>query len=164
MSPRRSQERPKRPQDGPKSAPRAARSAPRGAQEQPGAHQKGPKRAKRLRDAPGAHFGLILEGPGHHFQQLRRPFRSSRALRQTIENTLRNHGSKGILSVWPAIGAEKATTTREFTLSPAKTSYFTNPTGLPGVFFTRRTSKTLGFYVVPCFPNLFGTTRGSPRP
>ena len=31
-------------------------------------------------------------------------------------------------------------------------------------FFTRRTSKTCGFYVVPCFPRLSSPTRGSPRP
>ena len=101
---RRSQERPKRPQDGPKSRqerpkrrPRAARIAPKGPQES----------QEALRDAPGAHFGLILGGPGHHFKQLRRPFRSSRALRQTIENNLRNHWSKGLLSVWPAFGGRK---------------------------------------------------------
>ena len=44
---------------------------------------------------------------GFIFKQLRRPFRSSRALRQTIENTLRNHWSKGLLSVWPAFGGRK---------------------------------------------------------
>ena len=43
------------------------------------------------------------------------------------------------------MGAENATTTREFTLSPAKTSYFTNPTGLPGVFFHTSDLKTLWF-------------------
>ena len=32
------------------------------------------------------------------------------------------------------------------------------------MLFIRRNSKTLGFYVVPRFPSLFGTTRGSPRP
>ena len=48
-----------------------------------------------------------MGGPGHHFKQLRRPFRSSRALRQTIENNLRNHWSKGLLSVWPAFGGRK---------------------------------------------------------
>ena len=31
-------------------------------------------------------------------------------------------------------------------------------------FFARRTSKTFGFYVVPCFPRLSSPTRGSPRP
>ena len=36
-----------------------------------------------------------------------------------------------------------------------KPSYFTNP------FLTQRNSKTIGFYVVPRFPSLFGTTRGS---
>ena len=44
---------------------------------------------------------------GFIFKQLRRPFRSSRALRQTIENNLRNHWSKGLLSVWPAFGGRK---------------------------------------------------------
>ena len=107
---RRSQERPKRPQDGPKSALRAARSAPRGAQEQPGAHQKGPKRdpgrPRSAKKPPGTPPGPILASfwgaRGLIFKHSRRPFRSSRALRQTIENTLRNYWSKGLLSVWPA--------------------------------------------------------------
>ena len=98
MSPRRSQERPKMPQDGPKSAPRAARSAPRGAQEQPGAHQKGtkrdPGRPRSAKKPPGTPPGPILASfwgaLGFIFKQLRRPFRSSRALRQTIEK----HSSK----------------------------------------------------------------------
>ena len=38
---------------------------------------------------------------------MRRPFRSSPSLRQTIENTLRNYWSKGLLSVWPAFGGRK---------------------------------------------------------
>ena len=33
------------------------------------------------------------------------------------------------------LGAESATTTRDCTFSPVETSEFTNPTGLPGVFF-----------------------------
>ena len=41
------------------------------------------------------------------FKPFSGPFRSSRALRQTIENTLRNHWSKGLLSVWLAFGGRK---------------------------------------------------------
>ena len=120
---RRSQERPKRPQDGPKSAPRAARSAPRGAQEQPGAHQKGPKRGPgRPRSAkrpfgrpPGPILASFWGALGFIFKQLRRPFRSSRALRQTIENTLRNHWSKGLVLAWPAFGDKKRNHDEGFT-------------------------------------------------
>ena len=101
---RRPQDGPKSRQERPKRRPRAARSAPKGPQARPWA----PKvRQEALREAPGAHFGLILGGPGPHFKQFSCPFRSSRALRQTIENTLRNHWSKGLLSVWPAFGSRK---------------------------------------------------------
>ena len=48
------------------------------------------------------------------FKQLRRPFRSSRALRQTIENTLRNHWSKGLVLVWSAFGGRKRNHNEEF--------------------------------------------------
>ena len=99
MSPRSGSGGPKSGPRGPKSALRAARSAPRGAQEQPGAHQKGPKRGPgRPRSAkrpfgrpPGPILASFWGALGFIFKQLRRPFRSSRALRQTIENTLRNH-------------------------------------------------------------------------
>ena len=115
MSPRSCSGGPKSSPRGPKTAPRAARSAPRGAQEQPGAHQKGPKRGPgRPRSAkrpfgrpPGPILASFWGALGFIFKQLRRPFRSSRALRQTIENTLRNHWSKGLLSVWPAFGGRK---------------------------------------------------------
>ena len=115
MSPRSCSGGPKSSPRGPKTAPRAARSAPRGAQEQPGAHQKGPKRGPgRPRSAkrpfgrpPGPILPSFWGALGFIFKQLRRPFRSSRALRQTIENTLRNYWSKGLLSVWPAFGGRK---------------------------------------------------------
>ena len=109
MSPRSCSGGPKSSPRGPKTAPRAARSAPRGAQEQPGAHQTGPKRGPgRPRSAkrpfgrpPGPILASFWGALGFIFKQLRRPFRSSRALRQTIENTVRNHWSKGLVSVWP---------------------------------------------------------------
>ena len=115
MSPRSCSGGPKSSPRGPKTAPRAARSAPRGAQEQPGAHQKGPKRGPgRPRSAkrpfgrpPGAILPSFWGALGFIFKQLRRPFRSSRALRQTIENTLRNHWSKGLVLAWPAFGGRK---------------------------------------------------------
>ena len=115
MSPRSCSGGPKTVPRAARSAPRAARSAPRGAQEQPGAHQKGPKRGPgRPRSAkrpfgrpPGPILASFWGALGFIFKQLRRPFRSSRALRQTIENTLRNHWSKGLLSVWPAFGGRK---------------------------------------------------------
>ena len=131
---RRSQERPKRPQDGPKSALRAARSAPRGAQEQPGAHQKGPKRAPgrprsakkppgALREAPGVHFGIILGGSGPHFQAIEASFsKLARAPPDNRKTLFEMTGQKVLCWVGRRLGAANATTTREFTLSPAKTS------------------------------------------
>ena len=99
------------------------------------------------------------------FKQLRRPFRSSRVLRQTIEK----HSSKslvkrscvGLACVW-----------RQNTQPRRGISRFLRPKPLSlriqlasqTCFFIRRNSKTLGFYVVPRFPSLFWTPRGSPRP
>ena len=160
--PRAAQEAPRRPQVGPKSRqerpkrrPRAARSAPEGPQES----------QEALRDAPWAHFGLILGGPGHHFKQLRRPFRSSRALRQTIENTLRNHWSKGLVLAWPAFGGRKRNHDEGFTFSSGQERLLCLRIQLASqtCFLIRRNSKTHGFYVVPCFPSLSSPTRGSPR-
>ena len=115
MSPRSCSGGPKSSPRGPKTAPRAARSAPRGAQEQPGAHQKGPKRGPgRPRSAkrpfgrpPGPILASFWGALGFIFKQLKRPFRSSRALRQTIENTLRNHWSKGLVLGWPSLGGRE---------------------------------------------------------
>ena len=123
MSPRSCSGGPKSGPRGPKTAPRAARSAPRGAQEQPGAHQKGPKRGPgRPRSAkrpfgrpPGPILASFWGALGFIFKQLRRPFRSSRALRQTIENTLRNHWSKGLVLAWPAFGGRKRNHDEGFT-------------------------------------------------
>ena len=127
---RRSQERPKRPQDGPKSALRAARSAPRGAQEQPGAHQKGPKRdpgrPRSAKKPPGtppgpilASFwgarGLISSNLAVLFEARARSARQSKTL---FEIT----GQKVFCRFGLRLGPENATTTREFTLSPAKTA------------------------------------------
>ena len=85
---RRSQERPKRPQDGPKSRqerpkrrPRAARSAPKGHQERPWASKV---RQEASGDAPGAHFGVILGGPGLHFQAFYASFSKSPGLEPGI--------------------------------------------------------------------------------
>ena len=102
---------------------------------------------------------------GFIFKQLRRPFRSSRALRQTIEK----HSSKrlvkrscaGLAGVWgqqtqPRRGSSRFLRPRLLSLRIQLASQT--------CFFTRRTSKTLGFYAVPCFPSLSSTTRGSPRP
>ena len=123
MSPRSCSGGPKSSPRGPKTVPRAARSAPRGAQEQPGAHQKGPKRgpgrpraAKRpFGRPPGPILASFWGALGFIFKQLRRPFRSSRALRQTIENTLRNHWSKGLVLAWPAFGGRKRNHDEGFT-------------------------------------------------
>ena len=94
---RRSQERPKRPQDGPKSRqerpkrrPRAARNAPKGPQARPWA----PKvRQEALREAPRAHFGLILGGPGLHFQAIEASF--SKLARAPPDN--RKHWSQSLV-------------------------------------------------------------------
>ena len=148
MSPRSCSGGPKSSPRGPKTAPRAARSAPRGAQEQPGAPQEGTKRAQErpwapkvrqeaLREAPGAHFGLILGGPGLHFQAIEASF--SKLARAPPDN--RKHSSKslvkrscvGLAGVWgqktqPRRGIHVFLRTR-------KTSLFTNPTCLPDVLF-----------------------------
>ena len=159
MSPRSCSGGPKSSPRGPKTAPRAARSAPRGAQEQPGAHQKGPKRGPgRPRSAkrpfgrpPGPILASFWGALGFIFKQLRRPFRSSRALRQTIENTLRNYWSKGLLSVWLAFGGRKRNHD-EGVHAFSGQDFLVYESNWPPrrVFFARRTSKTFGFYVVPC--------------
>ena len=173
MSPRSCSGGPKSSPRGPKTAPRAARSAPRGAQEQPGAHQKGPKRGPgRPRSAkrpfgrpPGPILASFWGALGFIFKQLRRPFRSSRALRQTIENTLRNHWSKGLLSVWPAFGGRKRNHDEGFTFFSGQERLLCLRIQLASqtCFLIRRNSRTHGFYVVPCFPSLSSPTRGSPR-
>ena len=162
---RRSQERPKRPQDGPKSALRAARSAPRGAQEQPGAHQKGPKRAKRPFGTPPGPILALFWGPWASFQAIEASF--SKLARAPPDN--RKHSSKslvkrsslGLACVWgqktqPRRGSSRFLRPRRLTLRIQLASQ--------ACFFTRRTSKTFGFYMVPCFPRLSSPTRGSPRP
>ena len=151
MSPRSCSGGPKSSPRGPKTAPRAARSAPRGAQEQPGTHQKGPKRGpgrqEALREAPGAHFGLILGGPGLHFQAIEASF--SKLARAPPDN--RKHSSKslvkrscvGLAGVWgqktqPRRGIHLFRRTR-------KTSLFTNPTCLPDVLFDTAKLKNYVF-------------------
>ena len=151
---RRSQERPKRLQVGPKSRqerpkrrPRAARSAPKG----PQARSWAPKvRQEALREAPGAHFGLILGGPGLHFQAIEASF--SKLARAPPDN--RKHSSKslvkrsslGLACVWgqktqPRRGSSRFLRPRLLSLRIQLPSQ--------ACFFTCRTSKTQGFYVVP---------------
>ena len=67
---------------------------------------------------------------GFIFKQLRRPFRSSRALRQTIENTLRNHWSKGLVLAWPAFGGRKRNHDEGFTFFSGQ-SEIRDPTYAP---------------------------------
>ena len=102
---------------------------------------------------------------GFIFKQLRRPFRSSRALRQTIENTLRNHWSKGLVLAWPAFGGRKRNHDEGFTFFSGQERLLCLRIQLASqtCFLIRRNSKTHGFYVVPCFPSLSSPTRGSPR-
>ena len=89
MSPRSCSGGPKSSPRGPKTAPRAARSAPR-AQARPWA----PKvRQEALREAPGAHFRLILGGPGLHFQAIEASF--SKLARAPPDN--RKHSSKSLV-------------------------------------------------------------------
>ena len=161
MSPRSCSGGPKSSPRGPKTAPRAARSAPRGAQEQPGAHQKGPKRAPgrprsakkppgALREAPGVHVGIILGGSGLHFQAIEASF--SKLARAPPDN--RKHSSKslvkrscvGLAGVWgqktqPQRGVHVVLRPRLLSLRIQLPSQ--------ACFFTCRTSKTQGFYVVP---------------
>ena len=173
MSPRSCSGGPKSSPRGPKTAPRAARSAPRGAQEQPGTHQKGPKRGPgRPRSAkrpfgrpPGPILASFWGALGFIFKQLRRPFRSSRALRQTIENTLRNHWSKGLVLAWPAFGGRKRNHDEGFTFFSGQERLLCLRIQLASqtCFLIRRNSKTHGFYVVPCFPSLFWDPPGLPE-
>ena len=77
-------------QERPKRRPRAARSAPKGPQARPWA----PKvRQEGLREAPGAHFGLILGSPGPHFQAIEASF--SKLARAPPDN--RKHSSKSLV-------------------------------------------------------------------
>ena len=63
MSPRRAQERTRRLQE----APGARQEAPKTTQERPRRGPKGPQAAQTPPGSPsGAHFGLILGGPGPH--------------------------------------------------------------------------------------------------
>ena len=94
---------------------------------------------------------------GFIFKQLRHPFRSSRALRQTIENTLRNHWSKGLVLAWPAFGGRKRNHDEGFT-------FFSGQERLLclRIQLASQTCCFIGFYVVPRFPSLFSTP-GPPR-
>ena len=119
---------------GPKSGPRGPKTAPSRPQEPPGAPQEAPKssqeRTKRApsealgaREAPGAHFGLILGGPGLHFQAIEASFsKLARAPPDNRKTLFEMTGQKVLCWVGRRLGAANATTTREFTLSPAKTS------------------------------------------
>ena len=122
-------------------------------------------RQEALREAPGAHFGLILGGPGLHFQAIEASF--SKLARAPPDN--RKHSSEelvkgssvGLACVWgqktqPRRGSSRFLRPRRLTLRIQLASQ--------ACFFTRRTSKTFGFYVVPCFPRLSSPTRCSPRP
>ena len=156
---RRSQEQPKRPQDGPKSRQERPKRRPRAA-------RSGPKSAKRpFGRPPGPILASFWGALGFIFKQLRRPFRSSRALRQTIENTLRNHWSKGLVLAWPAFGGRKRNHDEGFTFFSGQERLLCLRIQLASqtCFLIRRNSKTHGFYVVPCFPSLSSPTRGSPR-
>ena len=115
----------------PRSGSGGPKSAPRAAQEQPGAHQKGPKRAPgrprpakgALREAPGVHFGIILGGSGLHFQAIEASVsKLARAPPDNRKTLFEMTGQKVLCWVGRRLGAANATTTREFTLSPAKTA------------------------------------------
>ena len=134
MSPRSCSGGPKSGPRGPKTAPRAARSCTNRAPREPLSAQV---RQEASRRAPGAHFGLILGGPGLHFQAIEASF--SKLARAPPDN--RKHSSKslvkrscvGLAGVWgqktqPRRGIHVFLRTR-------KTSLFTNPTCLPDVLF-----------------------------
>ena len=89
-------------QKAPTRGPREAKMSPRSG---PG----GPK-------ARGHILASFLGARGLIFKHSRRPFRSSRALRQTIENTFRNHWSKGLVSVWPRFAPTLETLALSFSL------------------------------------------------
>ena len=85
------------PRSGPgglRSGPRGAKTAPRGAKSTPRAAQDAKKRSKKghnvrfcswggLREAPGSHFGSILEAPGSILAPFSETFRSKLARKQT---------------------------------------------------------------------------------
>ena len=157
---------------GPKSGPRGPKTAPSRPQEPPGAPQEAPKSSQeRTKRAPREPLGAqgpprSLQGPfgrppvyilasfwgalGFIFKQLRRPFRSSRALRQTIEKhsskSLVKRSCAGLAGVWgqqtqPRRGSSRFLRPRLLSLRIQLPSQ--------ACFFTCRTSKTQDFYVVP---------------
>ena len=67
---------------------------------------------------------------------------------------------------WPAFGGRKRNHDEWFTFFSGQERLLCLRIQLASqtCFFIRRNSKTLGFYELPRFPSLFGTTRGSPRP
>ena len=114
-----------RSQDGPQEAPKSSQ-----------------ERTKRAPREPRGYFG----GPWASFQAIEASFsKLARAPPDNRKTLFEMTGQKVFSRFGLRLGAENATTTREFTLSPAKTSYFTNPTGLPGVFFHTSDLKNLWF-------------------
>ncbi len=95
---------------GPKSGPRATRSAP-------GGHQKGPKRGPG-RPPPRGLQGALWDAFGIHFASFWAPGPHSGA--RTIEDTVRNHCSKGLVSVWSRFGATYAAKPSETMIFDAK--------------------------------------------
>ena len=97
------------------------------------------------------------------FKHIRRPFRSSRALRHAMENTARNHWSKGLVSVWPRLGARKRNHNEGFHIFSGQSLLFYE-SNWPSrrAFSYGGTTKTLGFYRVPRFPSLLLDPPGLP--
>ena len=95
----RAQMNPRRAPGVPRSGPRAPKTAPRGARSPRGTRRgpRGPKPPRRLQGALREPILASSAGPwGLIFEPSRRPFRASRAVRSTDENTGRNHWSKGL--------------------------------------------------------------------
>ena len=161
---------------GPKSGPRGPKTAPSRPQEPPGAPQEAPKssqeRTKRApreprgpSGRPRGPFWPYFGGPWASFQAIEASFsklaRAPPDNRKQSSKSLVKRSSLGLACVWgqktqPRRGSSRFLRPRRLTLRIQLASQ--------ACFFTRRTSKTFGFYVVPCFPRLSSPTRGSPRP
>ena len=114
---------------------------------------------------PRGPFWPYFGGPWASFQAIEASFsklaRAPPDNRKQSSKSLVKRSSLGLACVWgqktqPRRGSSRFLRPRRLTLRIQLASQ--------ACFFTRRTSKTFGFYVVPCFPRLSSPTRGSPRP
>ena len=136
-------------QKAPKRAPREAKMSPRSCSGGPKSGPRGPKTAPRAarsaprgaQEQPGAHQKGPKRGPG-------RP-RSAKKSSGTPPGPILALRRRSRGQFWPHFWGP-GLHLKQFIL--------------PDVLFIRRNSRSIGFYAVPRFPSLCGTTWTSPRP